>query len=171
MFDAAVVSHPVVMFYFLFFVDRQIVSNAPQGEFKRIMDPSLCDRLNKSAINIGQGIQHFFDMMKEGIYDNFDTWIRDKVGKPGNAHDQDFLFVHVVVFVWPFVCASSTANHLESEHGLHTFFKGSSAETFRDIVECLGFTEDTYPYYKTYEKEEDKNKVLRIWKAPKYEKV
>ena len=106
------------------------------------MDQSLCDRLNKSAINIGQGIQHFFDLIKKGIYDNFDTWIRDQSVKPGNSHDQEFIFVHVVVFVCPFVCASSLANLLESQYGLYTFFKGSAAETFRDIVECLGFTED-----------------------------
>ena len=135
------------------------------------MNQSLCDRLNKSAINIGQGIQHFLDFMKQGIYDNFDTWIHDQVDKSGDAHDQEFLFVHVVVFVWPFVCASSLADKLEENVGLHTLFKGSAAETFREIVECLGFTEETYPYYKSYEKEEDKNKVLRIWEAPKHEEV
>ena len=135
------------------------------------MTQSLCDRLNKSAINIGQGIAHFFDLMEGGIYDNFDTWINDQLEKPGHAYDQEFLFVHVVVFIWPFVCASSLAKKLESKHGLHTLFKGTSAKTFRDIVECLGFTEETYPYYKSYEKEEDKNKVLRIWEAPQYEDV
>ena len=143
----------------------------PQGESTRILNQSLCDRLNKSAVNIAQGIAHFFDLMGQGIYDNFDTWIHDQVDKPGNAHDQEFLFVHVVVFVWPFVCASSLADKLEEDVGLHTLFKGSAAQTFRDIVECLGFTEETYPYYKSYDKEEDKNKVLRIWKAPKHEQV
>ena len=126
------------------------------------MDQSLCDRLNKSAINIGQGIQHFFNLIKKGIYDNFDTWIHDQIDKPGNSHDQEFIFVHVVVFVWPFVCSSSRLNKFENKYGLHTFFRGTAAETFCEIVYILEFTEKTYSYDKKYEKDEDKNKVLMV---------
>ena len=133
-----------------------------------MLTQALCNQLNKSAFNIGQTIQHFFDLIKKGIYDNFDDWANEQLGENGRGSDKESIFVHVVVFIWPFVCSSSIAKNYDSKYGLDTFFRGNAADTFREIVTLLGFTEETYPYHAKYDKEEDKNKVLRIWEGPKH---
>ena len=99
--------------------------------------------------------------MKKGIYDNFETWAKDQANQ-GNGYEQEFMFVHVVVFLWPFVCSSTLAKTYDLKYGLHTFFKGKSASSFREIVTTLG-VEDTYPYNATWDNDEDENKVLLVW--------
>ena len=147
---------------------REMIKNADEDVVKRILTPGMCKILNKSAKNIGQTIQHFFDLIKLGIYCDFEDWANDHLGENGKGSEKQFIFVHVVVFIWPFLCASSIARNYERKYGLHTFFRGDAANMFRKIVELLGFDESTYPYISKYENDNDKNKVLRIWEGPRH---
>ena len=64
---------------------------------------------------------------------------------------------------------TETVQNTKNKYGLHTFFRGNAAETFRENVHLLGFTEETYPYNKSYENDKNKSKVLRIWEGTDYE--
>ena len=44
---------------------REMIKNADEDVVKRILTPGMCKILNKSAKNIGQTIQHFFDLIKK----------------------------------------------------------------------------------------------------------
>ena len=124
------------------------------------------NRLNAKPSNTFQRIQKFFDLMENGIYDDWQLHYDHKHNINGhNKTNTACLFVQVAVFVWPLVCSSKIAIRLNREKGLHTFFKGTSASTFRAIVEHLGFNEDTYPYFPTFDSPDTENKVLRIWEG------
>ena len=69
-----------------------------------MMTQALCNQLNKSAFNIGQTIQHFFDLIKKGIYDNFEDWANEQLGENGSGCEKVLIFVHVFVFIWQFGC-------------------------------------------------------------------
>ena len=103
-------------------------------------------------------------MKNDGIWDDFQTFVEEH-GQT-NTMEKPFLFVNMVVFLWPFVCGSCIAVCLEEKYCLETFFRGGAAKTFRLIVEALGFNEETYPYIAATEDEEDndvKVKVLMVW--------
>ena len=104
-------------------------------------------------------------METDGIWDDFQLMIEHR--RESHTIEKPFLFVNMAVFLWSLVCGSCIAIRLDAKRGLETMFNGGAGRTFRLIVEALGFNEETYPYYaeKEGEGEDEKVKVLRVWKG------
>ena len=93
-----------------------------------------------------------------------------------DIHGEHPLFVNQTIFLWPLVCKTCQVQMIQEEGILSGCFRGSAASTFHDIVEAIGFDENTYPYYALSEEEREtvdddtqvNNHALRVWRGANY---
>ena len=95
----------------------------------------------------------FFELLQLGVYDNWQLFNKQKCDGENDIRGQHPLFVNQVVFLWPLVYGTCQAQKIQEEGILSGCFRGGAANTFRDIVEAIGFNETTYPYYALSEAE------------------
>jgi len=139
---------------------KNITDQLTESEVELYLDEGRLGLLNASLFNIVQQIWKIKRTMLAGVFDNWHE--QYKILGPKDRF-KDYMFINELVLLWPLVCSSSLFKTLYIDGELDLVFKGSAAQSFRNLVKALGFNPNTYPFF------DEGDRTLRWWSGPVYE--